>query len=141
MSEHDKRAAAERLREFGPKPVAPPEPPQPSEEELTERERDMQRLADLVLEHEKGKTTFYHGMKMAFGAALRDMGRAVEAGQIAGRLGISSPITSSVMGVGEGSGVIQDRVRFVEAVLAQFGKRYRAVGFIDKDHFESPTGV
>lgn len=141
VTKHDREAKAERLREFGPKPVAAPAPPEPSEEEKTERQKDMDRLADIVLEHERGKSTFYQGMRMAFGAALKDMDRSLEAGQIAGRLGISSPITASVMGVSEGSGVIQDKVRFVEAILARFGKRYRATGFIDKDNFESPTGV
>ncbi len=141
VTEHTKKAAAERLREFGPKPVAPPLPPQLTEEQLSAHEQDTQLLADIVLAHEKGKTTFYTGMKMAFGAALKDMDRAVEAGRVASRLGIDNPISAGVMGVGEGSGISQDRVLFVEAILARSGKRYRATGFIDKDHFESPTGV
>lgn len=140
-TEHDKRAAAERLREFGPKPKNIPVVQEPTVDEKTQRQTDMDRLADLVLEHEKGKTTFYTGMKMAFGAALKDMDRSLEAANIARRLGINSPITAGVMGVGEGSGVIQDRIRFVEAILATFAKRYRATGFIDKDNFESPVGT
>ena len=137
-SEHDKRAEAERLREFGPKVDIPPVPVLEDDEQHA---LDEKHLELLVKNHEEAKGTFYRGMKMAFGAALKDMPRAVEAGHIASRLGIRNPITSGVMGVGEGSGVIQDKIRFVEAILAKFGKRYRATGSIDRDSFESPTGV
>ncbi|GAF87063.1 unnamed protein product, partial [marine sediment metagenome] len=86
------------------------------EEKKAQREADEARLEGLVQEHKKGKRTFYAGMKMAFGAAMKDMERSQEAARLSVRLGVSNPITSGVMGVGEGSGMIQDQVRFVEAV-------------------------
>lgn len=110
-------------------------------EKKAQREVDMERLAELVAEHKKGKKTFYTGMKMAFGAALKDRERSVEAGRIAVRLGVSHPITSSVMGIGQASGVIQDKVKFVEAVCERFPKRYRAIGHISAEDFESPVGT
>lgn len=111
------------------------------EEKKAQREADEARLAELVEESDKDKAMFYRFMKSAMTSALRDMKRSVEAGRIAVRLGVSNPITSGVMGVGQASGVIQDKVRFVEAILARFAKRYRAIGHISADDFESPVGT
>lgn len=138
-----KKVAAEIVLEKE-KKVVPPDTAKVmahEEEKKAQREADMDRLAELVEEHKKGKRTFYTGMKMAFGAALKDRERSVEAGRIAVRLGVSHPITSGVMGVGQASGVIQDKVRFVEAILAKFAKRYRAIGHISAEDFESPVGT
>ena len=95
----------------------------------------------LMEDHKRGKRTFYTGMKMAFGAALRDMERSQETARIASRLGVTNPITSSVMGVGEASGVIQNKVKFIEAVCRRFAMRYRAIGHISAEDFESPVGT
>ena len=105
------------------------------------RRADVARLEELMKDHKKGKKTFYAGTKMAFGAVMKDMERSQEAAQIASRLGVTSPITSTVMGVGEASGMIQDKVRLVEAVCKMFAKRYRAIGHISADDFESPVGT
>ena len=105
-----------------------------------QRDADKARLEQLMEEHRKGKKTFYSAMKMAFGAAMKDMERSQETARIASRLGISNPITSGVMGVGQASGMIQDKVRFVEAVCKRFAVRYRAIGSISADDFESPVG-
>ena len=105
------------------------------------RKTDESRLKFLMVEHEKGKKTFYGAMKMAFGAAMKDMERSQETARIASRLGVSNPITSGVMGVGQASGMIQDKVKFVEAVCKRFAVRYRAIGSIKADDFESPIGT
>jgi len=102
---------------------------------------DKERLDVLMKEHKKGKKTFYTGMKMAFGAAMKDMARSQETARIASRLGVSNPITSGVMMVGESTGVYQDKVRFVEAICKRFAVRYRAIGSISADDFESPVGT
>ncbi len=78
---------------------------------------------------------------MAIGAALKDMERSQETARIAIRLGVTNPITSGVMGVGQASGVIRDKVKFVEAVCKRFAIRYRAIGSISADDFESPVGT
>jgi hypothetical protein len=111
------------------------------EAKKAQREADEARLVELVEEQKKGKKTFYTGMKMAFGAAMKDMERSQETARIASRLGVSNPITSSVMGIGQASGMIQDKVRFVEAVCKRFAIRYRAIGSISADDFESPVGT
>ena len=111
------------------------------EEKKALREDDEAHLAELMEDHKRGKRTFYTGMKMAFGAALRDRERSQETARIASRLGVTNPITAGVMGVGEASGVVQDRVRFVEAVCKRFAVRYRAIGHISADDFESPVGT
>ena len=111
------------------------------EEKKAQRVADTDRLTQLIADHIKGKRTFYTGMKMAFGAALKDRERSQEAARIAVRLGVTNPITSGVMGVGQASGVIQDRVKFVEAVCKRFAIRYRAIGSISADDFESPVGT
>ena len=110
------------------------------EEKKAQREADEALLVELMEDHKRGRRTFYTGMKMAFGAALRDRERSQETARIASRLGLTNPITSSVMGIGEASGVIQDRVRFVEAVCKRFAVRYRAIGHISAEDFESPVG-
>ncbi len=111
------------------------------EEKKAQREADTARLEELVQDHRKGKRTFYAGMKMAIGAALKDMERSQETARIAIRLGVTNPITSGVMGVGQASGVIRDKVKFVEAVCKRFAVRYRAIGSILADDFESPVGT
>ena len=112
-----------------------------AEAKKAQREEDEARLGELMEAHKKGKRTFYTGMKMALGAAMKDMERSQETARIASRLGVSNPITAGVMGVGEASGVIQDKVRFVEAVCKRFAVRYRAIGSISADDFESPVGT
>ena len=112
-----------------------------AEAKKAQRDADKALLEELVKDHKKGKSTFYRGMKMAIGAALKDMKRSQETARVASRLGVTNPITSGVMGVGESSGVIQDRVRFVEAICKKFALRYRATGHISEDDFESPVGV
>ena len=112
-----------------------------AEAKKAQREADEARLEELMEEHKKGKKTFYGAMKMAFGAAMKDMERSQETARIASRLGVSNPITSGVMGVGQASGMIQDKVRFVEAVCKRFAIRYRAIGSISADDFESPVGT
>ena len=111
------------------------------EAKKAQREDDEARLVGLMEDHKRGKRTFYTGMKMAFGAALRDMERSQETARIASRLGVTNPITSSVMGVGEASGVIQNKVKFIEAVCRRFAMRYRAIGHISAEDFESPVGT
>ena len=112
-----------------------------AEAKKAQRDGDKARLEELVAEHKKGKRTFYTGMKMALGAAMKDMPRSQETARIASRLGVTNPITSGVMGVGEASGMIQDKIRFVEAVCKRFAVRYRAIGSISADDFESPVGT
>ena len=111
------------------------------EEKKAQRVADTERLTQLIADHIKGKRTFYTGMKMAFGAALKDRERSQETARIAIRLGVTNPITSGVMGVGQASGVIQDKVKFVEAVCKRFAIRYRAIGSISAEDFESPVGT
>ncbi len=111
------------------------------EEKGVQREADAAQLLELMEEHKKGKRTFYTGMKMAFGAALKDMERSQETARLAVKLGLTNPITSGVMGVGQASGVIQDKVRFVEAICKRFAIRYRAIGSISAEDFESPVGT
>ena len=111
-----------------------------AEAKKAQRDADEGRLKELVEEKKKGHRAFYAGMKMAIGAALKDMERSQEAARIASRLGITNPITSSVMGVGDTTGVHQDKVRFVEAICQRFAVRYRAIGHISADDFESPVG-
>ena len=112
-----------------------------AEAKKAQRYRDETLLEELVAEHKKGKRTFYTGMKMALGAAMKDMERSQETARIASRLGVSNPITSGVMGVGNASGMIQDKVRFVEAICKRFAVRYRAIGSISAEDFESPIGT
>lgn len=112
-----------------------------AEAEKARLDAEKERLEELMEEHRKGKKTFYTGMKMAFGAALKDMERSQETARIASRLGMSNPITSGVMMVGESTGVYQDKVRFVEALCKRFAIRYRAIGSISADDFESPVGT
>ncbi len=112
-----------------------------AEAKKAQRDADKEHLAELVEAHKKGKRTFYTGMKMALGAALKDIERSQEAARLSVRLGVSNPITSSVMGVGQASGVIHDKVKFVEAICKRFAIRYRAIGSISADDFESPVGT
>lgn len=126
------------------KKVVPPDPAilkAQAEEKQAQREADEVLLTALVEEHEKDKAMFYRFMKSAMTAALRDMERSQETARIASRLGRTNPITSGVMGVGEASGVIQDQVKFVEAICKRFAIRYRAIGSISADDFESPVGT
>ena len=95
---------------------------------LAQQGVDRARLDELAELHEKVSKTFFGGMKMALGAALKDMGYAMEAGQIASRSGRSNPIRSGVMGVSDGTGVIQDKMRFVDEILLTFAERYRKSG-------------
>ena len=111
------------------------------EEKQEQRSADRKRLEILFKAHQRDKRTFYTGMKMAFGAAMKDMKRSQETARLASRLGMSNPITSGVMGIGTSSGVIQDRVRYVEAICKRFAVRYRAIGSISEDDFESPIGT
>ena len=108
---------------------------------LDERAADRERLDELMEESDKGKAMFYRFMKSAINVALRDMDRSQEVARLAVRLGVSNPLTAGVMGVGQASGVIQDKVRFVEAILKRFAKRYRAIGHISAEDFESPVGT
>ena len=110
-------------------------------EKKAQREADMERLAELVTEQEKDKAMFYRFIKSAFTAALRDTKRSVEAGRIAVRLGVSNPITSGVMGIGSTTGVLQDKVKFFEAICKRLAIRYRAIGSISAEDFESPVGT
>ena len=104
---------------------------------LAQRGADKTRLEKLMKEHKRGKQTVYTGMKMAVGALLKDMERSVEAGRIASRLGMTNPIRSSVMGVGDGTGVIQDKMTFVKKFLDKFAQMYRENGGeIDAGYFE-----
>ena len=119
----------------------PPDTTKHEEEKKEQRVADTERLTQLIADHIKGKRTFYTGMKMAFGAALKDMERSQETARLAVRLGVTNPITSGVMGVGQASGVIRDKVRFVEAICKRFAIRYRAIGSISADDFESPVGT
>lgn len=112
-----------------------------AEAKKAQRDADAALLLELMEDHKKGKAMFYRFMKSAIGVALRDMERSQETARVAARLGVTNPITSGVMGVGEASGVIQDRVRFVEAICERFAKRYRAIGSISGDDFESPVGM
>ena len=89
---------------------------------------DEARLEELMNLHKKVPKTFFSGMKMALGAALKDMEYAMEAGRIASRLGKSNPIQAGVMGVSDGTGIIQDKVRFVEEILSTFTENYRKSG-------------
>ena len=126
------------------KKTTPPDPDilkKHEEEKKAQREADTERLTQLIADHIKGKRTFYTGMKMAFGAAMKDMERSQEAARLSVRLGVSNPITSGVMGVGQASGVIHDKVKFVEAVCKRFAVRYRAIGSISAEDFESPVGT
>ena len=126
------------------KNIVPPDPAillAHEEEKQKSRELDHARLDKLVADHKRGKKTFYTGMKMALGAAQKDMARYQDAARVAARLGVTNPITSGVMGVGESSGMIQNNVRFVEAVCKRFAKRYRAIGYISAEDFESPVGT
>ena len=104
---------------------------------IAQRGADKSRLDKLMKEHKRGKQTIYTGMKMAIGALLKDMERALEAGRIANRLGIPNPLRSSVMGIGDGTGVIQDKVAFVEKFLSTFAQLYRKTGGeINAGYFE-----
>jgi len=108
-----------------------------AEERLAQREADEARLEALVKEHDKGIKTFYVGMRMAFGSAMKDQDRSLEAGRIAGRLGRGNPIRTTVMQLGDGMGVVQDNVRFVDEVCAKFAELYRKnSGQIDRDYME-----
>ena len=136
VSKANEIANAERLREFGPVAIEKPVVSEPAP-----NEEDEALLAALMTEDASDRDMFYRFAKSMITVALRSMDRATEAGRVAGRLGRRNPITTGVMGIGDGSGVIQDRVRFVEAIMARFAKRYRATGSVDQDNFESPTGV
>ena len=132
-----RRADAERLREFGPKVkrVKVVETV-----DLVQREADEARLAELVAEHEKGKKMFYGFMKSAITVALRDMQRSIEAGKIALRLGVSNPIVAGVMQIGTGSGLPQSALAFVDAICDKFAKKFRAIGRVSQEEFEYPVG-
>ncbi len=108
-----------------------------AEERLAQRGADEARLEALMKEHERGIKTFYTGMKMALGSALKDQDRSLEAGRIAARLGRANPIRTTVMQLGDGLGVVQDNVRFVDEVCAKFAELYRKnSGQIDRSYFE-----
>jgi hypothetical protein len=131
-SEHDKRAEAERLREYGPKPVHIPAP----KPVIEGREEKQARLDELMAEHRKGVDTSYRGLKMLFAPIWKDQERCLEAGKLAGELGISNPLTTTMMGVGEGAGVPQDRIHLFDLICDRLKRQYRANGIIDKDKFE-----
>ena len=105
------------------------------------QDADKERLKEIKEESNKGHRTYYAGMKMAIGAAMKDMDLSQEAARIASRLGVTNPITSGVMGVGNASGMILDKVKFVEAICKRFAVRYRAIGSISAEDFESPIGT
>jgi len=126
------------------KKIVPPDPAvlrAHAEEKQAQRDADKARLDELVEEHKKGKAMFYRFMKSAISVALRDMERSQETARISSRLGVSNPITSGIMGVGNATGVHQDKVIFVEAICKRFAMRYRAIGHISADDFESPIGT
>ena len=95
---------------------------------LAQQGVDRARLDELVELHDRVGDTFLRGMKMALGAALKDMEYAMEAGRIASRSGESNPIRAGVMGVSDGTGVIQDKMRFVAEILKTFAERYQKSG-------------
>jgi hypothetical protein len=136
-SEAQKRAEAERLREFGPKPTVSVAPP-PTEDEIDLRQVDVDRLAELILEKAKGESTFLSGLKMMVAPVWKDQDRALEAGQICGRLGISNPYTTTVMQIGEGAGIPQDKLHLFDLLCEELKKRYRANGSISKEYFTGP---
>ena len=134
-TEAHKVAKAERLREFGVKPV--PVTPEPTSEEVVASDTDRAQLAELVAEHERGVSTSYRGLKMFLSPILKDQERCLEAGRLAARLGVSNPITVTVMKVGEGTGVPQDNRHLFDLVMDKAKRLYRGYGYIDKDLWES----
>ena len=134
-TEADRIAKAERLREFGVKPV--PVVPEPTEEDVVASDADRARLAELEVEHEKGIRTSYRGLKMFASQLWKDQERCLEAGRIAARLGVSNPITVTVMKIGEGTGVPQDDRHLFDLAMDKAKRLYRGYGVIDKDKWES----
>ncbi|KKN37303.1 hypothetical protein LCGC14_0765020 [marine sediment metagenome] len=168
VTEADKRAAAERAREAQQiaeaerldtavagadaeaakliaedilrreeKRVPPPEPG--SQAEAAEREEDEARLAKLIVQDKRNTKTFYSGMKMAMGAALKASPRSVEAGLLCGKHGWNNPLAEGLMGISDAVGVPQDKLKYQEALLEKFARLLHGNnGTIDKDYFENP---
>ncbi len=134
-TEADRIAKAERLREFGVTPV--PVTIEPTAEEVVASDADEARLAELVAEHERGISTSYRGLKMFASQLWKDQERCLEAGRLAAQLGVSNPITVTVMRVGEGTGVPQDNRHLFDLAMDKAKRLFRGYGVIDKDKWES----
>lgn len=103
------------------------------------READEALLAEWVAEDKRNTNTFYVGMKMAMGAALKASPRSVEAGLLAGKYGWNNSLTAGVMGISDGVGVIQDKLKYQEAILEKFARLLKGNnGAIDAGYFEDP---
>jgi hypothetical protein len=137
-SEAQKIADAERLREFGPKKKHVPVVPELTPEEVAERQAKMDRVAELMLEKEKHIGTFYRGLKMAVAPLWKDQENALEMGKICAELGINNPYVVTVMGIGEGAGIPQDKLHLFDLVCDKLKRKFRGTGSIIRENFEAP---
>ena len=111
--------------------VAPPDPAKLAEEaeqRRVQRQADEARLAELVKKHKHEIALFYRRMESALEGVEKDKSYADEARMISARLGISNPVSTTVMQVGDGVGFTADRALFVEQLLTRFVERYRLSG-------------
>lgn len=124
--------------------TAPPDPAvleKHAEEKKAQREADEALYEEIMLECDKARKNYYRFATAANNAALKFSPLSQEMSRVCSRLGRTNPITDGVMHVGEPTGVIMDDVRHTEAVWAMFTKRFRAIGRVSAEDFESPVGV
>ena len=104
-----------------------------------ERAEDEARLKELVAKDERNTNTYYSGMKMAHGAALKAQARSIEAALLCGKHGWNNPLAEGLMGISDAVGVPQDKLKYQEALLEKFARLLHGNnGTIDKDYFENP---
>lgn len=111
-------------------------------ERLAQREAGKARLAELVEQHEREIRLFYQRMETMLAGVNADRTSVIEVRKLSEKLQVSSPFSTSVMGIGESLGLHADNVSFADALFSRFSELYRKnSGQILPGPFEGQKGT